>query len=96
MAQRRASIATRLPDYDRELGLQTAQEPYRRKLSFVWKRLEATISVRNFVVLEQRRQDFSLEKADNIGDTTIAYRCSQELLDDLMIVQKSLLADGEQ
>src|SRR5260221_4001302 len=33
-----------MPDYDRELGPQTAQEPYRRKLSFMWKRLEATLS----------------------------------------------------
>ncbi len=33
-----------MPDYDRELGSQTAQEPYRHKLSFIWKRLEATLS----------------------------------------------------
>src|SRR6266705_2472684 len=32
----------RLPAYDHELGPQTALEPYRRKLSFMWKRLEAT------------------------------------------------------
>src|SRR5437763_9270647 len=35
----------RMPDYDRELGPQTAQEPYRRKLSFMWKRLGATLTV---------------------------------------------------
>src|SRR5712691_11175015 len=60
-----------LPDYDRELGLQTALEPYRRKLSFVWKRLGA-------------------------AHTAVAYRSAEELLDDLLLVQKSLLADGEQ
>ncbi len=31
--------ARHLAEYDRELGSQTAQEPYRRKLSFMWKRL---------------------------------------------------------
>jgi phosphoenolpyruvate carboxylase len=39
-----AHDARRMSDYDRELGPQTAQEPYRRKLSFIWKRLEATLS----------------------------------------------------
>ncbi len=33
-----------MPEYDHELGPQTAQEPYRHKLSFMWKRLEATLS----------------------------------------------------
>ena len=33
--------AALLPDYDHELGSQTALEPYRRKLSFMWKRLGA-------------------------------------------------------
>ncbi len=31
-----------LPDYAHELGAQIALEPYRAKLSFMWKRLEAT------------------------------------------------------
>lgn len=34
-----AHDASNLADYDRELGPQTALEPYRRKLSFMWKRL---------------------------------------------------------
>ncbi|HEY3992643.1 MAG TPA: phosphoenolpyruvate carboxylase [Ktedonobacteraceae bacterium] len=34
-----ARDAQELADYDRELGPQTAHEPYRRKLSFIWKRL---------------------------------------------------------
>src|SRR3989440_368856 len=92
--------ATRLADYDRELGLQTAQEPYRRKLSFMWKRLEATISALDVVGLEQTGQPISKEKAVNLlkipGETAIAYRCAEELLSDLMLVQNSLLADGEQ
>jgi phosphoenolpyruvate carboxylase len=37
-----------MPDYNRELGPQTAQEPYRRKLSFIWKRLGATLSSSTF------------------------------------------------
>lgn len=36
-----ARDAQALADYDRELGPQTAHEPYRRKLSFMWKRLGA-------------------------------------------------------
>lgn len=36
--------ARRLADYDHELGPQTAREPYRRKLSFMWKRLGAFFS----------------------------------------------------
>jgi len=36
-----------MPEYDRELGLQSAQEPYRRKLSFMWKRLGATLAASN-------------------------------------------------
>ncbi|HET8841420.1 MAG TPA: phosphoenolpyruvate carboxylase, partial [Ktedonobacteraceae bacterium] len=46
--QLEASIAydaERLADYDRELGPQTALEPYRRKLSFMWKRLGMLIGV---------------------------------------------------
>jgi phosphoenolpyruvate carboxylase len=36
--------AALMPEYDRELGPQTALEPYRRKCSFIWKRLEATLT----------------------------------------------------
>jgi len=60
-----------MPDYDRELGNQTTLEPYRRKLSFMWKRLGA-------------------------GDASIAYRSAEEVLADLLLIQDSLLADGEQ
>src|SRR5437660_7088474 len=63
--------AAQMPDYDRELGPQTALEPYRRKLSFMWKRL-------------------------GTEDTAIAYRSAEEVLADLLLIQDSLLADGEQ
>jgi phosphoenolpyruvate carboxylase len=70
-----------MPDYDRELGPQTAQEPYRRKLSFMWKRLGATLTAH--------------EGNDGKGDHFI-YRQADELLADLELVRSSLVADGEQ
>jgi phosphoenolpyruvate carboxylase len=70
-----------MPDYDRELGPQTAQEPYRRKLSFMWKRLGTTLTVQ--------------EGTDRLGDRVI-YRQVDELLEDLTLVRESLVADGEQ
>ena len=63
--------AAHMPDYDRELGNQTALEPYRCKLSFMWKRLGA-------------------------DDASIAYCSAEEVLADLLLIQDSLLADGEQ
>jgi len=82
--------AARLPDYDRELGSQTALEPYRRKLSFAWKRLEATLLLsapsvpHTWTLMESRT-----------GEDTVAYGSAQELLSDLKLVRDSLLADGE-
>ncbi len=70
-----------MPDYDRELGPQTAQEPYRRKLSFMWKRLGTTLTVH--------------EANDGKGDHFF-YHQADELLSDLKLVHESLLADGEQ
>ncbi|HXZ04072.1 MAG TPA: phosphoenolpyruvate carboxylase, partial [Ktedonobacteraceae bacterium] len=70
-----------MPDYDRELGPQTAQEPYRRKLSFMWKRLGTTLTIH--------------EGYDGKGDH-FYYREADELLADLKLVRESLLADGEQ
>ena len=74
--------AALLPDYDRELGSQTAQEPYRRKLSFMWMRLGA---------LQATGQG-----QQNSHGRTIAYSSVEELLADLQCIQESLLADGEQ
>ena len=70
-----------MPDYDRELGPQTALEPYRRKLSFMWKRLGTTLTVQ--------------EGTDRQGDHYI-YRQVDELLGDLTLIRESLVADGEQ
>ena len=78
-----ASDAALLPDYDHELGPQTAQEPYRRKLSFMWKRLEATLAGDN----------------DNIramaAHSAASYGKSSELLADLELLRDSLEAEGE-
>ena len=70
-----------MPDYDRELGPQTAQEPYRRKFSFMWKRLGATLT---------------LHEGNNAKEDAYSYRQADELLVDLTLVRESLLADGEQ
>ncbi len=83
LAQSIARDAALMPDYDRELGPQTAQEPYRHKLSFMWKRLEASLIVEN-----------TEGKSSSAGD--IAYSHSEEMLADLEMLRESLLADGEQ
>ena len=70
-----------MPGYDRELGSQTAQEPYRRKLSFMWKRLGTTLTIH--------------EANDGKGNHFF-YHQADELLSDLKLVHESLLADGEQ
>src|SRR6266581_5036896 len=62
-----------MPDYDGELGPQTAQEPYRRKLSFMWKRLGATLSTQD---------------GHEYGKTSYAsYSLADELLADLELVR---------
>ena len=75
--------AALLPDYDHELGSQTAQEPYRRKLSFMWMRLGAT-------------QSLMQEESAGKTATAVAYSSVEEVLSDLLLIQESLLADGEQ
>ena len=75
-----------MADYDRELGGQTAQEPYRRKLSFIWKRLE--------VMLLPPWDNGQKEGVST--DSNIAYKHAGELLADLELVRESLVADGEQ
>jgi len=72
-------------DFDRELGAQTAQEPYRRKLSFMWRRLGATLSMAR----EANKREV------NQADQGIAYTAAEGLLADLELVRESLLADGE-
>jgi phosphoenolpyruvate carboxylase len=74
-----------MTDYDRELGPQTAQEPYRRKLSFMWRRLGATLSMAR----EANKREV------NQVEQGIAYTSAELLLADLELVRESLLADGE-
>ncbi len=71
-----------MPDYDQELGPQTAQEPYRRKFSFMWKRLGAMLSMHEV-------------QGEGKGNAAF-YHNADELLADLELVRESLLADGEQ
>ena len=84
--------ATCLPDYNQELSPQTALEPYRRKLSFMWKRLEATLapSPRSTPYLISPEVEINGEHTP-----TAAYISADQLLDDLRLVYNSLLADGE-
>lgn len=81
-----ARDAACMAGYDRELGPQTAQEPYRRKLSFIWKRLEATLA---------RGDRHGYESETGSRDADISYSHSGELLADLELVRESLWADGE-
>ncbi len=83
--------AALLPAYDRELGAQTAQEPYRRKLSFIWKRLEATAAPRT--TSQHKRSDRAQGSAGT--SQNLAFSSAEELSNELQLVQESLLADGE-
>ncbi|HTK10205.1 MAG TPA: phosphoenolpyruvate carboxylase [Ktedonobacteraceae bacterium] len=80
-----------MPDYAHELGIQSTLEPYRRKLSFTWKRLEATLAA----VTTQHTNFINSNQAPQTLEETIAYRCAEDLLQDLCLVRSSLLADGE-
>lgn len=86
--------AQRLPDYNSELGAQTILEPYRRKLSFVWKRLEATIAPP--FITESYPSSFSALQLQSDTALSIAYHNAEELLADLELVRTSMLKDGEQ
>ncbi|HEX4206654.1 MAG TPA: phosphoenolpyruvate carboxylase [Ktedonobacteraceae bacterium] len=88
LQQSLAVDADQLSEYDHELGAQTALEPYRRKFSFMWKRLEATIA-------PTTPGNGADSKNKPVQQHTIAYHSSDELLKDLHLVRDSLLADGE-
>jgi phosphoenolpyruvate carboxylase len=85
--------AVHLADYDRELGPQTALEPYRRKLSFMWKRLGATLTYTPTSLTGTYSLEATTREASD--NTSIAYHNAEELLQDLELVRNSLLADGE-
>jgi phosphoenolpyruvate carboxylase len=84
-----------MPEFDYELGPQTAQEPYRRKLSFMWNRLGATLSSSSntggLISSPVTASDASAVKAGK----TIAYRDAEELLADLELVRASLQSNNE-
>ncbi|MBV9229831.1 MAG: phosphoenolpyruvate carboxylase, partial [Chloroflexi bacterium] len=86
--------AARLPDYDHELGPQATLEPYRRKFSFMWKRLEATLSAPP-PPLTSTWASAPLEAASRPEAMSISYNSAEELLADLQLIRTSLLADGE-
>ena len=88
--------AALLPDYDHELGSQTALEPYRRKLSFMWKRLETTTTPGSTVGADLSRPSPIYRPSGKPHDSSIAYHSAQEVLADLLLIRDSLLADGEQ
>jgi len=88
--------AALLPDYDHELGSQTALEPYRRKLSFMWKRLETTTTPGSTVGADLSRPAPIYRPSGKPHDSSIAYHSAQEVLADLLLIRDSLLADGEQ
>ncbi len=92
--------ASCLPIFDQELGAQTAQEPYRRKLSFMWKRLEVTAEPQmRLNVAPTRMRGSSMNTAQDVATTDdfeIAYRSATELLTDLTLIHKSLLVNGEE
>jgi phosphoenolpyruvate carboxylase len=83
-----------MPDYDQELGTQTALEPYRRKLSFMWKRLEEMATSTVLSVAPELGWSPPLSMAEKLSP--VAYRRVEELLHDLKLIQESLAADGEE
>jgi phosphoenolpyruvate carboxylase len=86
--------ARHLPDYNDELGPEVALQPYRRKLSFIWKRLEATLAAPT-----EPKSGANLPAFKEISPAkrlpSSAYKNAADLLDDLSLVRASLLSDGE-
>ena len=97
----RASLAhdiACMPEYAQELGPQTALEPYRAKISFIWQRLGETRTAspppptRSWT-FNSPNQSLEIERET---EKSIAYKQAEDLLADLRILQSSLLADGEE
>jgi phosphoenolpyruvate carboxylase len=86
-----------MPAYAQELGPQTALEPYRTKLSFIWHRLGETRTASpppptHSWTFNSPNQSREIERE---AENSIAYQHVDELLADLRLLQSSLLADGE-
>jgi phosphoenolpyruvate carboxylase len=84
-----ARDAEKLASYDRELGSQTAQEPYRRKLSFMWKRLGVFVTSKQGKVRkypynrpDELLEDLELVRASLLkdGEEGIAEGCLATLI----------------
>ena len=90
-----ARDAALLPDYVQELGPQTALEPYRTRLSLIWKRLEATLSSPPPASTLAWSPTTSARTEKQEQAPHVIYQDAEELLTDLRLVHSSLLADGE-
>jgi phosphoenolpyruvate carboxylase len=100
-----------LPKYARELGSQITLEPYRAKLSFMWKRLKATRptptpantqfsladteDLDNMDVIDDPQAEVNPTPTEKPVERTNRYNKAEELLADLHLVRSSLQADGE-
>ena len=84
-----------MPDYARELGAQTVLEPYRAKLSFIWKRLETTLSSSNISSMPTWTVLPAETTTHNEQEKPPTYQNAEQLLADLQLIRASLLADGE-
>jgi phosphoenolpyruvate carboxylase len=80
-----------MPEYAQELGPQTALEPYRAKLSFMWYRLGATQEAE----LKRPANQWTTIQSEQKAEYPVAYENAQELLKDLRMIQQNLLDDGE-
>ncbi|MBV9227806.1 MAG: phosphoenolpyruvate carboxylase, partial [Chloroflexi bacterium] len=88
--------AARLPEYNSELGPEVALQPYRRKLSFMWKRLEATLASPPETTFHRNLASFKEKISPDKGQQcSTAYKSADELLHDLSLIRESLLYDGE-
>ncbi len=90
-----AHDASCLADYAHELGYQVKLEPYRSKLSFAWKRLEATLSATDTPGPQPWSEGANARAASAEQTQIVPYHTADELLQDLRLIQASLLADGE-
>src|SRR5262249_6550374 len=93
-----------MPNYAQELGAQVTLEPYRAKLSFIWKRLKATRSVPPPTNIQLSLTDSEDPDSTDTSDAgapaekqtekTNRYKSAEELLADLHLIRESLQADG--